>query len=235
MAEKKTLPTRNTETKSNFTVIRESPSTQTAEKSQEISKETILNSITDGVFTIDKNWIITSFNRAAEEITGISNRDAIGQRCSKVFCSLICGKNCPMEKTFATKIPMNNIYTEIVTRQNCNIPVNVSTSLLRDSHNKIIGGAETFQDLRLGIKLPFTRNYTHKETSRLDSLRMEVAIHAVETQTIIAALRKNNFNRQAAARELGIHKSTFFRKIKSLGIILPQIDGRFRLSNNNSQ
>jgi transcriptional regulator with PAS, ATPase and Fis domain len=35
---------------------------------------------------------------------------------------------------------------------------------------------------------------------------------------ITQALARNEGNRTAAARELGIHKSTLFRKIKSLGI-----------------
>ena len=38
-----------------------------------------LDSITDGVFTVDLNWRITSFNRAAEKITGISQEEALGQ------------------------------------------------------------------------------------------------------------------------------------------------------------
>jgi PAS domain-containing protein len=33
--------------------------------------EAILESISDGVFTVDMEWRITSFNRAAEEITGV--------------------------------------------------------------------------------------------------------------------------------------------------------------------
>ena len=45
----------------------------------------ILESISDGVFTVNSNWQITSFNRAAEEITGISREEAIGKRCSEVF------------------------------------------------------------------------------------------------------------------------------------------------------
>ena len=39
----------------------------------------ILDSITDGVFTVDTDWRITSFNRAAEEITGIPREEALGQ------------------------------------------------------------------------------------------------------------------------------------------------------------
>ncbi|MFH1766458.1 MAG: PAS domain-containing protein, partial [Gemmatimonadota bacterium] len=34
--------------------------------------ETVLRCVADGVFTVDTNWRITSFNRAAERITGVS-------------------------------------------------------------------------------------------------------------------------------------------------------------------
>ena len=45
----------------------------------------ILDSIADGVFTVDLNWRITSFNKAAEEITGIGREEAIGNLCYEVF------------------------------------------------------------------------------------------------------------------------------------------------------
>ena len=41
----------------------------------------ILESISDGVFTVDHEWRITSFNRAAEEITGIPREEAISRFC----------------------------------------------------------------------------------------------------------------------------------------------------------
>ena len=43
------------------------------------STEAILESISDGVFTVDAEWRVTSFNRAAEEITGISRSEAVGR------------------------------------------------------------------------------------------------------------------------------------------------------------
>ena len=43
--------------------------------------DVILNSIADGVFTIDSKKRITSFNRAAERITGFDKEEAIGQYC----------------------------------------------------------------------------------------------------------------------------------------------------------
>ena len=47
--------------------------------------KTILDSIADGVFTVDSDWKITSFNRAAEKITGIKKKEAMGRYCWEVF------------------------------------------------------------------------------------------------------------------------------------------------------
>jgi transcriptional regulator with PAS, ATPase and Fis domain len=43
---------------------------------------------------------------------------------------------------------------------------------------------------------------------------------AAQIKMITDALKRNNNNRNAAARDLGIHKSTLFRRIKKLGIQL---------------
>jgi transcriptional regulator with PAS, ATPase and Fis domain len=54
------------------------------------------------------------------------------------------------------------------------------------------------------------------------------AVKSQEAIAIMEALQRNDFNRLAAARELGIHKSTLFRKLKALGLDLPEVDGRYR-------
>jgi transcriptional regulator with PAS, ATPase and Fis domain len=51
-------------------------------------------------------------------------------------------------------------------------------------------------------------------------------IKAAESKVITEALKRNRYNRKAAAAELGMHKSTLFRKINKLGIHLSKIDGR---------
>jgi transcriptional regulator with PAS, ATPase and Fis domain len=51
-------------------------------------------------------------------------------------------------------------------------------------------------------------------------------LNEIEKQFILSALKKNNWNRLATARQLGIHKTTLFRKIHKLGIPLPDTDGR---------
>ena len=58
--------------------------------------------------------------------------------------------------------------------------------------------------------------------------RLASTTKATEVQALMDALRRNKFNRVAAARDLGIHKSTLYRKLRSLRIELPPEDGRSR-------
>jgi DNA-binding NtrC family response regulator len=56
--------------------------------------------------------------------------------------------------------------------------------------------------------------------------KMIETVRALEVQSIREAIERNGGNRLAAAQELGMHKSTLFRKVKLLGIELPEGDGR---------
>lgn len=109
----------------------------------------ILESISDGVFTVDANWRITSFNRAAEEITGIPRKEAIGRHCAEVFKASMCETDCALRKTLETGTPIINKSVFIVNIDGRRIPISVSTAILKNNKGKIIGGAETFRDLSL--------------------------------------------------------------------------------------
>jgi len=113
------------------------------------STEIILESISDGVFTVDRDWRITSFNRAAEEITGISREEAIGKPCSEVFRASMCEVDCALRRTLETGTPVINRSAFIIDAEGRRIPISVSTALMQDEKGNIIGGAETFRDLSL--------------------------------------------------------------------------------------
>jgi PAS domain S-box-containing protein len=111
------------------------------------STTAILESISDGVFTVDLEWRITSFNRAAEQITGIRRGEAIGRRCSDVLRASLCEGACALRRTLESRRPIVNQPCFIVDGDGNRIPVSISTALLRDEHGQVIGGAETFRDL----------------------------------------------------------------------------------------
>lgn len=109
--------------------------------------EAILESISDGVFTVDLDWRITSFNRAAEEITGIRREEAMGRQCSEVFRSSMCEAECALRRTLDTGKPIIGKSGYIVDAEGDRIPISVSTAVLRDAEGRISGGAETFRNL----------------------------------------------------------------------------------------
>ena len=111
--------------------------------------ETILDSIADGVFTVDLEWRITSFNRAAEEITGVSREEALGRPCCEVFRASVCEGKCVLRGTMRTGAPVVNKAIYIITAQGTRVPISISTALQRDKKGQVIGGAETFRDLSL--------------------------------------------------------------------------------------
>ena len=109
--------------------------------------DAILESISDGVFTVDDQWRVTSFNRAAERITGIDRSEALGRPCSDVFRSSLCEGACALGKTLSSGEPIVNKSCYIINAQGDRIPISVSTAVLRDAQGRVIGGAETFRDL----------------------------------------------------------------------------------------
>jgi PAS domain S-box-containing protein len=112
-----------------------------------INYDPILDSIADGVFTIDKEWNITSFNKAAERITGVSKNSAIGSKCWEVFHAGVCERDCLLKKTIRTNKPCVNKTIRILQKNGTSIPISISTAILKDEHGNVIGGVETFRDL----------------------------------------------------------------------------------------
>jgi PAS domain S-box-containing protein len=109
--------------------------------------ETILDSITDGVFTVDSDWRITFFNRAAERITGVPRDAAVGRRCCDVFRASICETACALRQTLDSGQPVVNKIVYIVNSSGARVPISISTAVLRDAEGRMAGGVETFRDL----------------------------------------------------------------------------------------
>ncbi|MFO7570575.1 MAG: sigma 54-interacting transcriptional regulator [Smithellaceae bacterium] len=129
---------------------------------QQDEQNIILDSIADGVFTVDQDWRITSFNRAAETVTGVTRAEAVGQLCKDVLKADICEKNCCLRATMKTGDPIVNKKVHIIDAQGRKIPISISTALLRDKKGRLLGAVETFrdisveEDLRKAIQLRYS-------------------------------------------------------------------------------
>ncbi len=117
-----------------------------AKKTENVT-DIILESISDGVFTVDHEWRIMSFNAAAEKITGIPRAEAIGNYCWDVFRANMCEGNCALKRTMNEGEPIVSSSTYIINSDRKRIPITVSTSVLKTEDGNIIGGVETFRDM----------------------------------------------------------------------------------------
>lgn len=111
--------------------------------------DTILDSINEGVFTVDLNWRITTFNKAAERITGVKREQAIGVACSEVFRANLCETACALKRTLVSGKSIFNAMAYFINVSGKHVPIRISTALLKDRAGNIIGGVETFQDITM--------------------------------------------------------------------------------------
>jgi len=144
----------------------------------------ILDSIADGVFTVDADWKITSFNRAAERITGIKRDEAVNRHCWDVFRASICEQRCALRQTIQTGQPIVNQSVFIINSQGDKVPISISTALLKDESGRVVGGVETFRDLTVveELKKELAGRYSfhdiiskNSEMQRLFSLMEQVS------------------------------------------------------------
>jgi PAS domain S-box-containing protein len=151
----------------------------------------ILDSIADGLFTVDRNFRVTSFNRAAEKITGISVKKAIGAPCRSVFRAEICEKDCMLRHSIRTGEPVINCEISITDAKGMQIPVSISTAIIKNESGQVIGGVETFRDLTAekAIRAELTKQYTFRnivtKNPKMQSLLRLLEIVAETEATVL--------------------------------------------------
>jgi PAS domain S-box-containing protein len=144
----------------------------------------IFNNISEGVFAVNEQCIITSFNNAAEHITGFKASEAIGNHCFEIFRTKICHRQCALKQTLKNSEPVENSRVTIITKNECEVPIRVTTNLLRNRAGDIVGAVEFFRDIseeehmrqslagKRGLEDIITRN---PEMQRIVSLLPDIA------------------------------------------------------------
>ena len=110
-------------------------------------KDHILDSIAEGVFTVDKNFRINFFNKAAEKITGQHRNLVIGKFCKHIFRSKSCFTDCPIAIVLQTKKNIYDFESTIKTNTGINKPIKLNSAVLYNSSNEPTGGIISFRDI----------------------------------------------------------------------------------------
>jgi PAS domain S-box-containing protein len=107
----------------------------------------LLDVIDQSIFTIDKDGMITFFNRAAEELTGYKAGEILGKRCAEIFKTDLCASGCPLQRTIQSGQRVIDRRVRIRVRDGRSIPVSVTTAILSTEGGEVLGGVEVIKDL----------------------------------------------------------------------------------------
>ena len=108
--------------------------------------EAIVNSIGDGIFTVDRQRRIQSFSRKMEEITGKSQAEVEGETCMEVLRGTKCEDDCPLSWTFEKGIIVDGC-REALRVAGRDVPVSITTALLRNETGELKGVTGVLQDM----------------------------------------------------------------------------------------
>lgn len=109
--------------------------------------EGLLKNMEGGVFTIDLDKKILSFNKGAEWITGYCLDEVLGKPCYEIFQSSICDDSCPCDKVIKKGTPVNMRDVPIIGKDGIKITTSRSWFRLDDVHGKTRGMVVIFRDI----------------------------------------------------------------------------------------
>lgn len=110
-------------------------------------KNHILDSIAEGVFTVDKDFRINFFNKSAERITGNTREEVIGHFCKHIFRSEVCFTDCPIALVLKTKKNIFDFESKIQCKTGSMKPIKLNAAVLYNENDEPTGGIISFRDL----------------------------------------------------------------------------------------
>jgi len=170
----------------------------------------LLDSLSDGVYFVDRQRTISFWNRTAEHITGFRSGEMLGTRCQDNLLRhvnaeglLLCTEHCPLVKAMEQD---QSAEADVFLHHKGGhrLPVRVRISPVHDPAGSVIGAVELFADLseKTGILL------------QLEEMRRLALVDALTGLV----------NRTGMERELEIRLQERFRYDWPLGVMFFDID-----------
>ncbi len=122
-------------------------------KLEKDSYERIITNLHEGLYLVDRDRVITFWNKSAEQISGFTAQEVVGKSCSDNILvhvdddgNNLCEGKCPLSATMADGKPRQaEVYMHH--KNGHRLPVSVRVNSLTDSDGNIVGGIELFTDI----------------------------------------------------------------------------------------
>lgn len=172
----------------------------------------ILNSISEGVMALDRDWKIFFWNPAAERITGLHREEVLGKDCSKVFRTPLCGENCPVDRALSCGHPYHDVPVAIRNRNNQIVHLLVNAAPLWDDDGTIVGGLETFRDVSQNhwLQEELQQHYGYRNVvGRSEAITkvFDMMANLINTDTTVLIQGESGTGKELVARALHYYGS----------------------------
>jgi diguanylate cyclase (GGDEF)-like protein/PAS domain S-box-containing protein len=135
----------------------------------------VLDSLYDGVYFVDRNRIITYWNKGAERLTGYSSDRVIGLSCRDNILNHVtvegvelCSTQCPLAACMEDGITQNaDVFLHHADGHR--VPVFVRVAPMKNEKGEIIGAVETFS-VDAGVKAVRQELHELRENIQMDKL-----------------------------------------------------------------
>jgi PAS domain S-box-containing protein len=176
--------------------------------------EAALDSISEAVLTVDPGLLVTSFNRAAEQLAGVLRAAALGKQCRSVLRAAVCDfvHDCPMERVLSNGHVAAHYSFARPRPDGRRDTVIIDAHLMRNAAGEKTGGVEVIR-----VRPPGFEESAEAAPATL------TAFELLERNSIEQVLARHGGRRAAASRELGISRTTLWRKLRRL-----QIEPKYR-------
>jgi PAS domain S-box-containing protein len=101
--------------------------------------DSVLDSIADGIFTVDRSLTVRSFSARMERLTGLAPADAIGRPCREVLRGSKCDTDCPLAWSLVHGATVERCREQFALPDGRLLPVTVTTAFLQDAHGATVG------------------------------------------------------------------------------------------------
>lgn len=110
-------------------------------------RDNILDSITEAVFMVDKEFRIQFFNRSAELITGFKRQEVLGKFCKNVLNSEFCQNECPVTDALKSSRAVCCFDSNICCKNGQRKKIRLNASLVYEDESDPVGGVITFREV----------------------------------------------------------------------------------------
>lgn len=177
----------------------------------ELNLRVVIESMTDGVYIVDRDRRITYWNKAAEKITGFTHDEVVGSLCRDNILnhvdphgSKLCSGNlCPLLIAMLTGIGQSaDVFLHH--KDGHRIPITVKAIPVRDAAGEIVGAIEVFSD-------------------NFEKVSMQQTIEELRQASLIDALTEIG-NRRFIEEKLDVQMYMFQRYKTPVGAVMIDVD-----------